>query len=324
MRRTAIIAIVMVILLGSACQPAAPSSSDSLIASSTAAMKTVEVLGTKLAGVKISTSTLEPVTPTMKPSATQTNASTKTLNPTKTPTVFSTPTISWNSCDAAEFISETIVDQAKLAPGTEFVKTWTLRNVGTCTWTKDYRLVFESGEAMTNSTSVAFVKDEVTPGDSVTMSIKMTAPEIQGEHVGFWKLTNTQGLRFGIGGEGKAFYIQIIVEPETKDDFAVLSAPVFTAPTTFKGNCGKKGVTIYFTGRIKTNKAGKVKYHWEEKDSGVDSSVTEIIFYGADEVTVSSYRTFVRGYNEQWIRLYIDFPNHQDFPKVRYDVECTN
>jgi hypothetical protein len=216
------------------------------------------------------------------------------------------------------------VDQAKLTPGTEFVKTWTLRNAGTCTWTKDYRLVFESGEAMTNSTSVAFVKDEVTPGDSVKISVKMTAPDDQGEHVGFWKLANTQGLRFGIGGEGKAFYVQIIVEPETKDDFAVISAPVFTAPTTFKGNCGKNGITIYFTGKIKTNKAGKVKYHWEEKDNGVDNSVNEIIFYGADEATVSASRTFRRGYNEQWIRLFIDFPNNQDFTKVRYDVECTN
>jgi hypothetical protein len=324
MKRTAIIAIIMVILLGSACQPAAPASNDSLIASSTAAMKTVEVLGTKLAGVTISTSTLEPVTPTLRPSVTQTNASTKTNIPTKIPTIFLTPAIPWNSCDAAEFISETIVDKAKLAPGTEFVKTWTLRNIGTCTWTKEYRLVFESGEAMTNSTSVAFVKDEVTPGDSVTMSVKMTAPEIQGEHVGFWKLTNTQGLRFGIGGEGKAFYTQIIVEPETKDDFAVLSAPIFTAPTTYKGSCGKNGITIYFTGKIKTNKGGKVKYHWEGKENAADYTVRELIFYGADEITVSSSWTFKRGYNEQWIRLYIDFPNNQDFPKVRYDVECTN
>ena len=324
MKRKAITAIFMVLILGSACQPAAPAVNDSLIASSTAAKQTVEALGTKLAGVSTLPSTPDLVTPTLKPSVTHTNAPTKTNIPTKTPTIFSTPAMPWNSCDAAEFVSETIVDQAKLAPGTEFVKTWTLRNVGTCTWTKDYRLVFESGEAMTNSTTVTFVKDEVTPGDSVKMSVNMTAPEIEGEHVGFWKLTNAQGLRFGIGGEGKAFYLQIIVEPETREDFAVISAPVIIAPTTFKGNCGKKGITIYFTGMIKTNKAGKVKYHWEEKDNGVDNSVKEIIFYGADEVTVSSSRTILRGYNEQWIRLYIDFPNHQDFPKVRYDVECTN
>ncbi len=324
MRRIVIAAIFMLIILGSACQPAVPGSNASLIASSTAAMKTVEVLGTKLAGVNTSTSTLEPVTPIIKPSATQTKTSTKTLNPTKTPIVFSTPTVLWNGCDAAEFLSETIMDQAKLTPGTEFVKTWTLRNVGTCTWTKEYRLVFESGEAMTNSTSVAFVKDEVTPGDSVKISVKMTAPEVQGEYLGFWKLANAQGLRFGIGGEGKAFYIQIIVGPETKDEFAVISAPVFTAPTTYKGYCGRSGITIYFTGKIKTNKGGKVKYHWEGKENAADSTVRELIFYGADEITVSSSYTFSRGYHENWIRLFIDFPNHQDFTKVKYDVDCTN
>ncbi len=324
MKMTLTTVLLILVLLGSACQPATPSSNDSLIASSTAAMKTVEVLGTKLAGVTVSTSTHEPVTPTPKPSSTQTIAPSKTNIPTKTPTIFYTPTVPWNGCDAAEFLSETIVDQAKLTPGTEFVKTWTLRNVGSCTWTKDYRLVFESGEAMTNSTSVAFVKDEVTPGDSVKISVKMTAPEDQGEHVGFWKLTNTQGLRFGIGGEGKAFYIQIFVGPETKDEFAVISAPIFTAPTTYKGYCGKNGITIYFTGKIKTNKGGKVKYHWEGKENAADYTIKELIFYGADEITVSSSWTFSRGYHENWIRLYIDFPNHQDFPKVRYDVECTN
>lgn len=167
MKMTLTTVLLILVLLGSACQPATPSSNDALIASSTAAMKTVEVLGTKLAGVTVLTSTHEPVTPIPKPSSTQTIAPSKTNIPTKTPTIFYTPTVPWNGCDAAEFLSETIVDQAKLTPGTEFVKTWTLRNVGSCTWTKDYRLVFESGEAMTNSTSVAFVKDEVTPGDLV-------------------------------------------------------------------------------------------------------------------------------------------------------------
>jgi hypothetical protein len=324
MKRIAITAVFMFVIMGSACQPAVPPANDSLIASSTAAMKTVEVLGTKLAGVVSATSSVETSTPTglVSPSATILPSATK--SPSRTPTIFSTPAIPWNSCDAAEFLSETIVDQARIAPGTEFVKTWTLRNVGTCTWTKEYRLVFESGESMTSSTSVAFVKDEVTPGDSVTMSVKMTAPELLGEHVGFWKLINVQGLRFGIGGEGKAFYTQIIVEPETKDDFAVISAPVFTAPTTYKGSCGKNGIKIYFTGKIKTNKSGTVKYHWEDKESTVDNSIKEITFYGADQVTVSASTTIRQGYHEEWIRLYIDFPNKQAFDKVRFDVQCTN
>ncbi len=324
MRKT-LYAVLLVCLLGTtSCQPKSMSASEALKASSTAAMKTVEVLGTKLSGYTDPSSTPEAVTTTIVRSPTETAFPSKTPTRTNTPTTIPTPTTTWNSCDAAEYVSETIADRAQLVPGTEFVKTWTLRNIGTCTWTKDYRLVFESGDAMTTSTSLAFVKNEVEPGASVTLSVKMTAPETNGEHVGFWKLTNAQGLRFGLGGEGKAFYVQIIVGPETKDIFKVVSALASTVPTTFNGDCGKNGFTIYFIGRIKTNKAGKVIYHWEGDHHTADYTQKELTFYGADEIMVTSTWLFKRGYHEGWARLNIVYPNNQHFDKVEYNVVCTN
>jgi hypothetical protein len=229
MTKKIVLIYTLLLLFLSACQPVVTNPNDSLIASSTAAMKTVEALGTLLAGQPSDTPT--PMTSTPVPSQTNTFPPVNTFTPTSTSTVINTPTTAWNSCDAAEYVSETIVDKAVIVPGMEFIKTWTLRNIGSCTWNKDYRLVFESGNAMTNTTSIAFVKDEVEPGESVTLAVNMTAPEIEGEHVGFWKLANSQGIRFGLGGEGKAFYIQIITAPETKDDFKVTSAISSTAPT---------------------------------------------------------------------------------------------
>lgn len=321
MKKITLVFTLLLVFL-SACQPAEIDPNDSLVASSTAAMKTVEALGTLLADQPEKTAIAQTSTP--EPSKTFTLLPTNTLVPTDTPTPLPTPTTPWNSCDAAEYVSETIMDKAVIVPGTEFIKTWTLRNIGSCTWDKDYRLVFESGNAMTNSTSIGFVKEVVEPGESVTLSVKMTAPDVEGEHVGFWKLTNSQGLRFGLGGEGKAFYIQIIVAPETKDDFAVTSAIASTAPTQYKGICGKNGYTIYHIGRITTNKAGKVTYHWEGSNGFVDGTKRTIEFYGADTIMVMSTWAFYRGYHEGWVRLYIDFPNKQAFPKVRYDIVCTN
>lgn len=324
MKNSTFLIIVVLMLFSTACKPGSNSASMALIASSTAAMKTVEVLGTKLSGYVEKSSTPYPQSPATNKSPAFTPLPTDTILPTSTRTTIPSPIIPLNSCDNAEFLSETIVDKAQLTPGTEFVKTWTLRNSGTCTWNNDYRVVFVDGEAMTTSTKVAFVKKEVKPGESVTISINMKAPETLGEHVGFWKITNSDGLRFGLGEEGIAFYIQIYVGPETNDLFKVTSVRVSTVPTTFKGNCGKNGFTVYFIGKIKTNKAGVVTYHWVGKDDDADSTLQEIEFYGADEATVTSSWVYYRGYHEGYVRLYIDSPNHQGFDRIKYNIVCTN
>ena len=51
------------------------------------------------------------------------------------------------TCDWAQFITDaTVPDGTSFAPGTAFRKTWRLRNIGTCTWTTGYSLVYDSGE----------------------------------------------------------------------------------------------------------------------------------------------------------------------------------
>jgi hypothetical protein len=287
-------------------------------------MKTVEALSTQLAGVPVSTMTPglgnAPQTPSLAVTATPVDSYTLAI----TPTLIPTPVLPVNTCDAAEYLSDTIADKAQLTPGIAFIKTWTLRNAGTCTWTKDYRLVFESGEAMTNSTSVPFVINEVKPGESVTLSVNMVAPDVEGEHVGFWKLANTAGFHFGLGGEGKAFYIQIMVEPQTTNPFKVVSADVSAIPTNFKGICGKNGYMITLIGKIKTNRAGNVTFHWEANGGRIDSTMQKLVFYGADELTVTNNFVYRRGYHEDWAQIFIDYPNNQGFDRVEYNVECTD
>ena len=47
------------------------------------------------------------------------------------------------ACDRAQFISDVSVpDGTMFAPNTAFSKTWRLKNVGTCTWTTGYSVVF--------------------------------------------------------------------------------------------------------------------------------------------------------------------------------------
>jgi len=42
----------------------------------------------------------------------------------------------------------TVPDGWLITPGLVFKKTWRLKNIGTCTWTRNYSLVFAGGEQM--------------------------------------------------------------------------------------------------------------------------------------------------------------------------------
>ena len=54
-----------------------------------------------------------------------------------------------SACDRAQFIADvTVPDGTVYAPGAGFLKTWRLKNVGTCTWSTFYAMVFESGNKL--------------------------------------------------------------------------------------------------------------------------------------------------------------------------------
>ncbi len=127
-----------------------------------------------------------------------------------TPTASITPTAP-NCTNRAQFVSETILDATFLPPGTAFIKTWTLKNIGTCTWGKGYTLAFDHGDPMGAPASVPFTAS-VPPNAIYTFSINLNAPALGGVYQGFWKIQTPQGLRFGIEPDGtKFFWVKITV-----------------------------------------------------------------------------------------------------------------
>ena len=103
------------------------------------------------------------------------------------------------TCDWAQFVSDvTVPDGAKYEPGATFKKTWRLKNIGTCTWTTSYSLVFDSGAQMGAPASIKF-PSEVKPGATIDISADMTAPSAAGHYRGYWKFKNASGVLFGIG-----------------------------------------------------------------------------------------------------------------------------
>jgi fibronectin type 3 domain-containing protein len=141
-------------------------------------------------------------------------------------------------CDRAAFVTDvTVPDGTVFAPGEAFVKTWRLKNVGTCTWTTSYKLVFISGEQMGGPSSQN-LPTSVPPGGTVDVSVNLTAPASPGTYNGFWKFENASSQKFGIGADGsKSWYVQIQVSGPSvtpsamKFDFGTSGSPVASGYT---------------------------------------------------------------------------------------------
>ena len=115
-------------------------------------------------------------------------------------------------CDRAQLIRDVSVqDNSPFIPGDKFVKTWRIKNVGSCTWTNQYSLVFVSGNAM-DAKQVISLPESVKPNQTIDLSVTMKAPNRLGNYRGEWMLVNSSGTRFGIGRNGDStFWVAIRV-----------------------------------------------------------------------------------------------------------------
>ncbi|MHB8777649.1 MAG: NBR1-Ig-like domain-containing protein [Anaerolineales bacterium] len=117
------------------------------------------------------------------------------------------------TCYWAQFIADvTIPDGTNFAPGTAFTKTWRLKNIGGCVWNSgDVSLIFVSGQQMGAPTSVA-LPITVNPGQTVDISVNMTAPSAAGHYLGYYKFKSASGGEFGIGSAANSsFWVEIYV-----------------------------------------------------------------------------------------------------------------
>jgi hypothetical protein len=157
--------------------------------------------------------TLTPTALPLMPSATLPTA-TQALNtytpfPTFTEVVpTSTPTPAL--CDHASFVKDVSVpDGTTITTGVEFTKIWRLRNIGTCSWNKNYALMFTDGDYMGTSKSYP-INSVIDPGETVDIDVDLRAPTTPDKYTSYWMLMNTSDKLFGVGKNAKdAIWVSI-------------------------------------------------------------------------------------------------------------------
>lgn len=204
---------LLALLLG-ACGPISVTTAEDATAQAEA------VLAQTAAAEATQTPTREP-TPTRTPSRTPT----ATITETPSPSPIIPTSVENNYCDNSAFVADvTIADGTILAPGQIFLKTWTLKNTGTCTWKPGYTIAFTSGDLMQGNTRE--INQTVEPQGQVDVTVRLYAPHTPGEYSAVWRLANGRGEPFG-----EFVIVEIVVAGQGTEVPTLEPGAVFASPT---------------------------------------------------------------------------------------------
>lgn len=179
------LALLLILLLTACSSPAVESTATpvDINALQTAAVQTVVANITQTAAA-IPTSTPTPAPPTETPIPLA----------TETPTPAGTATLT--TCDDAIWVEDvSIPDGTQLTAGQDFVKTWKVKNTGSCTWKIGYQIILAYGDRMSGQSTA--LTAEVAPNTETELSVNLRAPDKAGNYYGYWTLRNNNSYTFG-------------------------------------------------------------------------------------------------------------------------------
>jgi hypothetical protein len=184
-------------------------------------------------------------------------ANTQVIPPTETP----------KPCNKAEIVSENPLDNTEFNVGVEFDKYWRVKNIGTCTWNTNYKLVFNTGEKMGGQSSKNLT-NSIAPGEITDILIELKAPSTAGTYQGNWMVVDDQG---------KAFYFPYVIikakailapPPVGKPDLIISEFSITPATPTMGANTHVK---IRAKNQGATDSGG-FKMQWYGLDTFADPS----------------------------------------------------
>ncbi len=200
-RKYGIIGVVICLLWLAACGSPAPTSAPTVDLNPLRTEVASTVVVQVLQNLALTPSATCAACPTASPLPSSTSTSTIAFTATPTQQIGETPGISPTlptetpTVDRAQWVSQSIPDDTVFAPGQTFTMTWTLKNVGTSTWTTDYVLRFFSGNAFGAPNEVPLDR-EVLPGDTIDITLKMKAPLTAGVYRSDWVLSTGDRSNF--------------------------------------------------------------------------------------------------------------------------------
>jgi len=230
------------------------------------------------------------------PNVTATVGVTTPVAGSPSPTFTPEPTATGGCTLGAAYVADvTIPDNSKIEKGKAFVKTWRIRNSGTCPWAEGTKFVYVSGETFGAPISVVVLA--TAPGAQVDISVPMTAPTAPGTYRSNWQFQDPTGKAFG-----GMFYVLIVVEgPATPTPTVAPAAPGNFVGTvaadcksvsfTWNAAKGETAYRIEGPGLLVNLPAGTTSYVWANPPAG--SSVVTLVAIGQNNAEIGRVSTTV-------------------------------
>ncbi len=216
--------------------------------------------------------------------------------------------------------TDVLPDGTILKPGTQFTKTWFITNTSTCVWDTSYKIIFWSGDTLGGG--YVYNLPQVTgPGQTVPISLVLTAPSTDGAYRSEWKLQTPDNINFGVGMYDSPFYAEIQVSASDKpQQYGVTALNAYYVREPKTGCPANSLYTFYVT--VTTNGPTEFSYFWSQKD-GNDSKVKHVEIESATNTTFTREWKFGRANSQgaKWVAFTITEPVEKTI-KLDFEFVC--
>jgi len=190
MKSTLVIMALLGLTLLAACSSATPTVAPTADLGSVRTEAAATVLAQVTQELALTPSETPLPTATAIPQATNTPGPTQAPSATATAsgTAAVTETAAAVTDNKAKYVSQSVTDGTIFQPGETFTMTWRIQNVGVTTWKPTYMLRFYSGNNFGAPNEIPIDK-EVPPGQTLDITLDMTAPTTPGEYRSDWVMS---------------------------------------------------------------------------------------------------------------------------------------
>jgi len=301
----AVFSVLLTAAVVTSCAPAV--SSDAVIATSVA-----ETVSAKDTARARSTSTPTKLSATLTPLASTTPLVTKA--PPTAPLPGSSNIV---PCYRAQYVADvSIPDGTIVAPGSSFMKRWSVKNTGSCSWNSTYKFVFMDGDVLGGAYLYPF-PGFAAPQDTVEIPVQLYAPTTMGSYAGYWKIQAPDGTIFGVGEYDQSLSVSIVVGSGTPSNSKTQSVYDVTAVSyTVERRCTAANTFWHIYVHLTSNGPVKVTFNMVQSDGNGQNKI-KLEFTEAQTLTFDygewSQRTVTSSPNPRWVQVISTIPTYREW-----------
>jgi hypothetical protein len=211
-----------------------------------------------------------------------------------------------------------IPDGTIIVPGASFMKRWSVKNTGSCSWNSTYKFVFMDGDVLGGAYVYNF-PGVAAPQDTVEIPVQLYAPTTAGSFTGYWKMQAPDGTIFGVGQYDQSLSVSIVVGSGTPENNKTQTVYDITAASyTIERRCTSANTFWHIYVNLTSNGPVNATISMVQSDGNGQRNI-KLNFSDAQTLTYDygewSQRTITSSPNPRWVQVISTAPQYHEWPK---------